>query len=106
MFRFMLLCLIMFSPVETDIASKNTQRIARLELFFDYHDSHPHFKECVKNRNSCLPEEKLYLRLLQPPQKLSSSKERSKLKDPSKLARKKDRFLKKKFTDKKALPSK
>ena len=41
----------MFSPVATDIESEIAQQIARLELFFEYNDSHPHFIECVKNKN-------------------------------------------------------
>ena len=63
----------MFSPVTPDIKSEITQRIARLELFFEYNDSHPYFIECVKNENNCLPEEIPHLNLLQPPEKLSGS---------------------------------
>ena len=72
MFLFMLICLTMFSPVATDFESEIAQRVARLELFFEDNDSHPHFIECVKNKNNCLPEEMPYLKLLEP-EKLSVS---------------------------------
>ena len=55
-FVFILLCLTIFSPVATDNEFKITQCFARLELFFEYNDSHPHFIECVTNKNNCLPE--------------------------------------------------
>ena len=32
----------MFSPLATDFESEIAQRIARLELLFEYHDSQPH----------------------------------------------------------------
>ena len=62
--RIMLLCLTMFPPVATGIEFETTQRMARLKLFFDCNDSHPHFIKCVKNKNNCLPEEIAYLKLL------------------------------------------
>ena len=46
-FQILLLSLAMFSPVATDIESEISQRIARLELFFEYHYSDPHFKDFV-----------------------------------------------------------
>ena len=63
----------MFSPVATDIESEIAQCIAKLEILFEYNDSHTHFIECVINRNNCLPE-KISLNLLEPPEKLSISK--------------------------------
>ena len=73
MFLFILFCLAMFSPVATDIEFEIVQRNARLEILFEYNDSHPHFIECVIIRNNCLPEEIPYLKLLEPPEKLSIS---------------------------------
>ena len=61
----------MFSPVTTDIESEIAQHIARLEIIFEYDDSHPHSIECVINRNNCLPEKIPYLKLLEPLEKLS-----------------------------------
>ena len=66
MFLFMLLCLTLFQPVATDSESE-----IRIEIFFEYVDSHPHFFECVKDSNNCLPEEIPYLKLLELPEKLS-----------------------------------
>ena len=83
MFLFMLLCLAMFSPVATDIESEIAQRISRSEILLEYNDSHPHFIECVINRNNCLPEEIPYLNLLEPPEKLSISEIWSKIIDHS-----------------------
>ena len=68
MLLFILLCLNMFSPVATDRASEIS-----IEIFLEYTDSHPHFLECVKNKNTCLPEEIPYLKLLEPPDKPSIS---------------------------------
>ena len=67
MFLFMLLCLTLFPPVATDCESEIAQCFAKLGLLIEYNDSHPHFLECVKNRNDCLPEEIPYLKLLEPP---------------------------------------
>ena len=44
MFLILLPNLAMFSPVATDFESDIAQRIARFELFFEYHESHPNFK--------------------------------------------------------------
>ena len=63
----MLLCLAIFSPVATDIESEIAQLIAKLEMLFEYNDSHPHFTESVINRNNCLPEEIPYLKLPESP---------------------------------------
>ena len=104
MFLSMLLCLTMFSPVATDIESEIAMRIAKLEFLFEYYDSHPHFIECVINRNNCLPEEIPYLKLLEPPEKLSEIW--SKLNVLSPLSLDIDQFFKEKFTDKKPLLSK
>ena len=101
MFLFILLCLIMFSPVATVSQSE-----IRIELFFEYTDSHPHFLECVKNRNNCLPEEIPYLKLLEPLDEPSISEIWSTNVDHSPLSLNIDKFLKEKLTDKKALPSK
>ena len=49
---FLFLCLAMFSPVATDIKNEIAQRIAKIELFVEYNDSHPHFKECVKAKTT------------------------------------------------------
>ena len=65
-----LLCLTLFLPVTTDIESEIAQHIAELKFLVEYNDSHPHFIECVVNRNNCLPEEIPYLKLLDPPEKL------------------------------------
>ena len=70
MLIFILLCLNLFLPVATDIESENVQRIAELKSLVEYNDSHPHFIECVADRNNCLPEEIPYLKLLDPPEKL------------------------------------
>ena len=48
----MFLCLAMFPPVATNTEYEIAQRIARLELFFEYHDFYPHFKEYVKYKNN------------------------------------------------------
>ena len=101
MLLFILLCLNMFSPVATDSASE-----IRIEIFLEYTDSHPHFLECVKNRNPCLPEEIPYLKLFEPPDKPSISEIWSKIVDHSPLSLKIDQFFKEKLTDKKSLPSK
>ena len=50
-----LLCSTLFLPVATDIESEIAQRIAELKSLVEYNDSHPHFIECVVNRNHCLP---------------------------------------------------
>ena len=73
MFLFLFLCLTLFSPVTADIESELAQRIAPLEILTEYNDSHPQFIECVIDRNNCLPEEIPYLKLLEPPEKLSVS---------------------------------
>ena len=70
MFLFILLCLTLFLPVATDIESEIAQRIAELKLLVEYNDSHPHFIECVVNRNNCLPEEIPYLKLLERPENI------------------------------------
>ena len=70
MLIFILLCLTLFLPVATDIESEIAQRIAELKCLVEYNDSHPHFIECVVNRNNCLHEEIPYLKLLEPPEKL------------------------------------
>ena len=106
MFLYMLPCLAMFLPVATDIESEIVQFIANLEILFDYNDSHPHFIECVINRNNCLPEEIPYLKLLEPPEKLSFSEIWSKNVDHSPLSLKLNQFFKEKLTGKKPLPSK
>ena len=62
MLIFMSLCLTLFSLVATDIESEIAQRIAELKFLVEYNDSHPHFIECVVNRNNCLPEEIPYLK--------------------------------------------
>ena len=71
MFLFMLFFLALFSPVATDIESEIAQRFARLKILPEYNDSHPHFLECVIKRNKYLPEEMPYLKLQEPPEKLS-----------------------------------
>ena len=65
MLIFMSLCLTLSPPVATDSESE-----IRIEIFFEYADSHPHFLECVKDRDNCLPEEIPYLEFLDPPEKL------------------------------------
>ena len=94
----MLLCLTLFPPVATDSESE-----IRKEIFFEYADSHPHFLECVKNRNNCLPEEIPYLKYLDPPEKLLIWPKRN-VHLP--LSLNKDQFFKENLTDKKALLSK
>ena len=79
MFLFILLCLTLFPPVATDIESEIAQRIAKLESFIEYNDSHPKFIERVIDRNNCFPEEITYLKLLKPPEKLSVSEIWSKI---------------------------
>ena len=69
-------------PVATDIESEIAQRIAKLELIIEYNDSHPHFIECVLDRNNCFHEEIPYLKLLKPPEKLSVSEIWSKINEP------------------------
>ena len=101
MFLFILLCLTLFPHVATD-----SEYEIRIEIFFEYADSHPHFLECVKDRNSCLPEEIPYLKLLEPPDKLLISKIWSKIVELSPQSLNIDKFCKGKFTDKKALLSK
>ena len=98
-FRFILLCLTLFLPVATDIESEIAHRIAELKLLVEYNDSHPHFIECVVNRNNCLPEEIPYLKLLELPEKLLIW---SKRKVHMPLSLNKDQFFKEKLTDKKA----
>ena len=98
MFIFISLCLTLFPPVATDSESE-----IRIEIFFEYADSHPHFLECVKDRNNCLPEEIPYLKLLDPPEKLLSWSKRN-VHLPLSLI--KDQFFKENLTDKKALLSK
>ena len=92
MFLFMLICLNIFSPVATDVTTEINESIGRLELFFEYHDSHPQFKEFVKNKYNCSHEETLYLNLLLPPVKLSIAEKWSKINDPSQLVRTLNRF--------------
>ena len=101
MFLFMLLCLTMFSPVATDNESE-----IRIEILLEYTDSHPHFIECVKNRNNCLPEEIPYLKSLEPPDKPSISEIWSRIINHSPLSLNIDQFFKEKITDKKPLFSK
>ena len=101
MLIFILLCLTLFLPVATDIESEIAQRIA--EFLVEYNDSHPHFIECVVNRNNCLPEEIPYLKLLEPPEKLLNWSKRN-VRMPLSLI--KDQFFKEKLTDKKAFLSK
>ena len=101
MFLFMLLCLTLFPPVATDSESE-----IRIEIFFEYADFHPHFFECVKDRNNCLPEEILYLKLLEPPDKPSISEIWSKIVEHSLPSLNIDKFFKEKLTDNKALFSK
>ena len=103
MFLFILLCLTLFPPVATDIESEIAQRIARLELLIEYNNSHPHFIECVIDKNNSLPEEIPYLKLLEPPDKPSISEIWSKIVDHSPLSLKRDQFFKAKLTDKKPL---
>ena len=98
-----LLCLTLFLLVATDIESEIAQRIAELKFLVEYNDSHPHFIECVVNRNNCLPEEIPYLKLLEPPEKLVIWSKRN-VHMPLSLI--KDQFFKEKLTDKKALLSK
>ena len=98
MFIFMSLCLTLFPPVATDSESEN-----RIEIFFEYADSHPHFLECVKDRNNCLPEEIPYLKLLGPPEKLLDWSKRNVHLPLSPI---KDQFFKENLTDEKALLSK
>ena len=105
MFIFIILCLTLFPPVATDIESENAQRIAKLELLIEYNYSHPHFIECVIDRNNCLPEEIPYLKLLKPPEKLSVSEKWSKFNERSLSSLNIYKFFKEKLTDKKALPS-
>ena len=94
----------MFSPVTTD--TEIVQRIARLEKLFDNNNSHPHFIECVIKRHICLTEEIPYLKLLEPPDRLSISKIWSKINNHSPLSLNIDHFIKEKLTNKKPLPSK
>ena len=101
MFLFILLCLTMFSPVATDSESE-----IRIEIFLEYTDSHPHFLECVKNRNNSLPEEFPYLKLLEPPDKPSILEIWSKIVNHSPLSLNIDQFFKEKLADKKLLLSK
>ena len=54
MFLIRLLSLAMFSPIAIDFESQIAQRIARLELCLEYHESHPYFKEYIK-KNNCSP---------------------------------------------------
>ena len=103
MFLFIFICLTLFPPVATDIESEIAQRIA---LLFENNDSHPHFIECVIDRNNCFPEEILYLKLLKPPEKLSVSEIWSKINGLSLPPLNIDNFFKEKLTDKKVLPSK
>ena len=106
MFFFILLCLTLFPPVATDIESENAKNIAKLELLIEYNDSHPHFIECVIDRNNCFPEEIPYLNLFKPPEKLSVSEIWSKINENSLPSLNVDKFVKEKLTDKKALLSK
>ena len=103
MLIFILLCLTLFLPVATDIESEIAQRIAELKSLVEYNDSHPHFIECVVNRNNCLPEEIPYLKLLEPPEKLLIWSKRN-VHMPLSLI--KDQFFKEKLIDKKAFLSK
>ena len=98
-----LLCSTLFLPVATDIESEIAQRIAELKSLVEYSDSHPHFIECVVNRNNCLPEEIPYLKFLDPPEKLLIWSKRN-VHMPLSLIT--DQFFKEKLTDKKALLSK
>ena len=72
MFIFMPLRLTLFPSVATDSESE-----IRIEIFFECADSHPHFLECGKDRNNCLPEEIPYLKILDPPEKLLSWSKRN-----------------------------
>ena len=101
MFQFLLICLAMFSSVATDSESQ-----IRIEIFLEYADSHPHFIECVKNGNICLPEKIPYLKLLEPPDKPSISEIWSTIVDHSPPSLNIDQFFKEKVTDKKILLSK
>ena len=103
MLIFILLCLTLFLPVTTDIESEIAQRIAELKFLVEYNNSHPHFIECVVNRDNCLPEEIPYLKLLEPPEKLLIWSKRN-VHMPLSLI--KDQFFKEKLTDKKAFLSK
>ena len=103
MLVFILLCLTLFLPVATDIESEIAQRIAELKFLVEYNDSHPHFIECVVNRNNCLPEEIPYLKLLDPPEKLLIWSKRN-VHTPLSLIT--DQFFKAKLTDKKPFLSK
>ena len=103
MLIFILLCLTLFLPVATDIESEIAQHIAELKFLVEYNDSHPHFIECVVNRDNCLPEEIPYLKFLDPPEKLLIWSKRN-VHMPLSLI--KDQFFKEKLTDKKALLSK
>ena len=105
-FLFILFCLAMFSPVATDIEFEIAQSNAGLEILFEYNDSHPQFIECVIIRNNCLPEEIPYLKLLEPPEKLSISELWLKNIDHSPLSLNIDQLFKEQLTDKKLLPSK
>ena len=93
MFLFILLCLTLFPPVTTDIEYEIAQRIAILEIFFENNDSHLHFIECVKKRNNYLPEKIVYLKLLEPPEKVSVSEIWSKINEHSPLSLKIDLYL-------------
>ena len=99
MFLFILLCLTLFLPVATDIESEIVQLIANLKIFFEYNDSHPHFIKCVVIRNNCLPEEIPYLKLLEPPEKLSISEIWSKRNVHWPLSLNRNQFFKEKLTD-------
>ena len=103
MLIFTSLCLTLFLPVATDIESEIAQRIAELKFLVEYNNSHPHFIECVVNRNNCLPEEIPYLKLLEPPEKLLIWSKRN-VHMPLSLI--KDQFFKERLTDKKAFLSK
>ena len=98
MFIFMSLCLTLFPPAATDSEFEIT-----LEIFFEFADSHPHFLECVKYRNNCLPEEIPYLKLLDPPEMLLSWSKRN-VRLPLSLIE--DQLFKENLTDKKAFLSK
>ena len=96
MFLFILHCLTRFLPVATDIECEIVKLIANLEILFEYNDSHPHFKKCVVNRIYCLPEENPYLKLIEPPEKLSIWSKRN-VHLP--LSQNKDQYFKEKLTD-------
>ena len=102
MLLFILLCLTLFPPVATDIESETAERIAKVEILIEYNDSHPHFIECVIDRNNCFPAEIPYLKLLKPPEKLSVSEIWSKIIEHSLPSLNIDKFFKEKLTDKKA----